>query len=57
MLELLDALDNVNLKNFLESQSGLDTGVESMLLTSQVVRSRELVLARALLHDTPVYAC
>ena len=53
--ELLDALDNVNLKNFLESQSGLDTRVESNASNFSGGQKQRLALARALLHDTPVY--
>lgn len=53
--ELLDALDNVNLKNFLESQSGLDTKVESNASNFSGGQNQRLALARALLHDTPVY--
>ena len=53
--ELLDALDNVNLKNFLESQSGLDTRVESNASNLSGGQKQRLALARALLHDTPVY--
>ena len=53
--ELLDALDNVNLKNFLESQSGLDTKVESNASNFSGGQKQRLDLARALLHDTPVY--
>ena len=53
--ELLDALDNVNLKNFLESQSGLDTKVESNASNFSGGQKQRLALARALLHDTPVY--
>ena len=53
--ELLDALDNVNLKNFLQSQSGLDTRVESNASNFSGGQKQRLALARALLHDTPVY--
>lgn len=53
--ELLDALDNVNLRNFLESQSGLDTRVESNASNFSGGQKQRLALARALLHDTPVY--
>ena len=53
--ELLDTLDNVNLKNFLESQSGLDTRVESNASNFSGGQKQRLALARALLHDTPVY--
>lgn len=53
--ELLGALDNVNLKNFLESQSGLDTRIESNASNFSGGQKQRLALARALLHDTPVY--
>lgn len=53
--ELLGALDNVNLKNYLESQSGLDTRVESNASNFSGGQKQRLALARALLHDTPVY--
>ena len=53
--EMIEALDKVNLKKFLESQSGLDTRVESNASNFSGGQKQRLALARALLHDTPVY--
>lgn len=53
--EMIEALDKVNLKLFLEAQNGLDTRVESNASNLSGGQKQRLALARALLHDTPVY--
>ncbi|WP_456153316.1 ABC transporter ATP-binding protein/permease [Mogibacterium sp.] len=53
--EMIEALDKVNLKSFLEAQNGLDTRVESNASNLSGGQKQRLALARALLHDTPVY--
>ena len=53
--EMIEALDKVNLKSFLEAQNGLDTRVESNASNFSGGQKQRLALARALLHDTPVY--
>ena len=52
---MIEALDKVHLKSFLEAQNGLDTRVESNASNSSGGQKQRLALARALLHDTPVY--
>ena len=53
--EMIEALDKVNLKSFFEAQNGLDTRVESNASNLSGGQKQRLALARALLHDTPVY--
>lgn len=53
--EMIEALGKVNLKSFLEAQNGLDTRVESNASNLSGGQKQRLALARALLHDTPVY--
>lgn len=53
--EMIEALDKVNLKSFLEAQNGLDMRVESNASNLSGGQKQRLALARALLHDTPVY--
>ena len=53
--EMIEALDKVNLKSFLEAQNGLDTRMESNASNLSGGQKQRLALARALLHDTPVY--
>lgn len=53
--ELLDALQKVNLLDFMESQKGLDTFVAEKGSNFSGGQCQRLALARALLHDTPVY--
>ena len=53
--EMIEALDKVNLKSFLEAQNGLDTRVESNASNLSGGQKQRLALARALLHNTPVY--
>lgn len=53
--EMFDALKKVNLYDFLETQNGLDTWVCEKGSNFSGGQCQRLALARALLHDTPVY--
>ena len=53
--ELWQALERVNLKAFLQSEQGLDTLVLENASNLSGGQRQRLALARALLHDTPVY--
>ena len=49
------ALEKVNLKEFVESQNGLSTLVAEKGSNFSGGQCQRLAIARALLHDTPIY--
>lgn len=53
--ELNDALRKVNLLDFVNGQEGLDTRLQEMGSNLSGGQRQRLAMARALLHDTPIY--
>ena len=53
--ELWQVLDRVNLSDFLKSEKGLDTKLNEKASNLSGGQCQRLALARALLHDSPVY--
>ena len=54
-VDMLRALRQVNLLDFIESENGLDTELTADGANLSGGQRQRLALARALLHDTPVY--
>ena len=54
-MELVEVLKTVNLYDFLQTQDGLDTRIAEQASNFSGGQKQRLALARALLHDTPVF--
>lgn len=53
--EMWDILEKVNLADFLRSENGLETMLQEKAANLSGGQCQRLALARALLHDTPLY--
>lgn len=53
--ELWEVLERVNLADFVRSEKGLDTGLSEKASNLSGGQCQRLALARALLHDSPIY--
>ena len=53
--ELWEVLERVNLADFVRNEKGLDTGLSEKASNLSGGQCQRLVLARALLHDSPIY--
>ena len=53
--ELWEVLDRVNLADFVRNEKGLDTGLSEKASNLSGGQCQRLALARALLHDSPIY--
>ena len=53
--ELWEVLERVNLADFVRNEKGLDTGLSEKASNLSGGQCQRLALARALLHDSPVY--
>lgn len=53
--ELWEVLERVNLADFVRNEKGLDTGLSEKASNLSGGQCQRLALARALLHDSPIY--
>lgn len=53
--ELWEVLERVNLADFIRNEKGLDTGLSEKASNLSGGQCQRLALARALLHDSPIY--
>ena len=53
--ELWEVLERVNLAHFVRNEKGLDTGLSEKASNLSGGQCQRLALARALLHDSPIY--
>ena len=53
--ELWEVLERVNLADFVRNEKGLDTGLSEKVSNLSGGQCQRLALARALLHDSPIY--
>lgn len=53
--ELWEVLERVNLADFVRNEKGLDTGLSEKASNLSGGQCQRLTLARALLHDSPIY--